>query len=205
MQEAPSQRPPEAPPEPISDLQGRILAEATRLFAERGYSGTSIREVVEAAGCTKPALYYHFESKEGLFLACIRTQTDRFTAIIEAAEQGEGSVRAGMTAGLRVFFDYVRIHPTGIRLLWRAEMQPETGQPVFDFDSVRTRHTVLVKERLEQARAAGEVREDVDLDDATHALVGMIDQRLDFWARGGDLPEDLPERLLGLFFHGVAP
>jgi TetR/AcrR family transcriptional regulator len=188
-----------------TDLRARILAEGTRLFADRGYSGTSIREVVEAAGCTKPALYYHFTSKEGLFLACIRSQTDLFTAMIEESVQGPGTPRARITAGLRVFFEYVRVHPTGIRLIWRAEMQPETGQPEFDFDSLRTRHTALVKDRLAEARLAREIREDVDLDDATHALVGMIDQRLDLWARGGDLPEDLPERLLSLFFDGVAP
>jgi TetR/AcrR family transcriptional regulator len=191
--------------EETTDLSGRILAEATRLFAERGFSGTSIREVVEAAGCTKPALYYHFASKEGLFLGCIRAQTDRFTEIIEGTEQLAGTPRARMTEGLRLFFDYVRSQPMGIRLVWRAEMQPESDQPAFDFDSLRTWHITMVKQRLMEARDAGEVREGVDLDDATHALCGIIDQRLDLWARGGDLPADLPERILRLFFEGVGP
>lgn len=203
--EASSERPPDPVHQAPCGLHDRILSEATRLFAERGYAGTSIRALVEAAGCTKPALYYHFQSKEGLFLACIRAQTDRFTALIEQGDQTPGSPRVRMMAGMRVFLDYVRSQSAGIRLIWRAEMQPETGQPAFDFDSVRTRHAALVKERLAEAQAAGEIREDVDLDDATHALVGMIDQRLDVWARGGELPRDLPERLLTLFFDGVAP
>ena len=39
---------------------------AAKLFAERGYDATSVREIVEAAGVAKPTLYYYFRSKEGL-------------------------------------------------------------------------------------------------------------------------------------------
>ncbi|MFW5876293.1 MAG: TetR/AcrR family transcriptional regulator [Myxococcota bacterium] len=200
---------PPAPAKPLApgspDLRTRILREATRLLAERGYGGTSIREVVEAAGCTKPALYYHFGSKEGLFLACIRAHTDLFTQMLERSVQGPASM-GSMLEGLRSFLDHVRSHPTGIQLLWRAEMHPDRGQPAFDFESVRSQHIAMLEDRLRHARDAGEIRRDVDLKDATYALVGMIDQRLDLWVRGGgDLPQDLPERLLGLFTRGVAP
>ncbi len=43
-----------------------ILRVAARLFATRGFEATSVREIVEAAGVTKPTLYYYFGSKEGL-------------------------------------------------------------------------------------------------------------------------------------------
>lgn len=57
---------------PSSDdtcTRGEILKQAAKLFAQRGFDAVSVREIVEAAGCTKPSLYYHFESKEGLALA----------------------------------------------------------------------------------------------------------------------------------------
>jgi AcrR family transcriptional regulator len=44
---------------------------ALRLFAERGYGGVSNREIVEACGCTKGAIYWYFESKEDLFRAVL--------------------------------------------------------------------------------------------------------------------------------------
>ena len=44
----------------------RLLAEATRLFAERGYEGTSVSEIVRAAGVTKGAMYHHFAAKDDL-------------------------------------------------------------------------------------------------------------------------------------------
>lgn len=45
----------------------RLVRTALRLFAERGYAGVSNREIVEACGCTKGAIYWYFESKEDLF------------------------------------------------------------------------------------------------------------------------------------------
>ncbi len=45
----------------------RLVRTALRLFAERGYGGVSNREIVEACGCTKGAIYWYFESKEDLF------------------------------------------------------------------------------------------------------------------------------------------
>ena len=50
----------------LSPVARHIARAAARLFAERGYDATSVREIVEAAGVAKPTLYYYFRSKEGL-------------------------------------------------------------------------------------------------------------------------------------------
>jgi AcrR family transcriptional regulator len=47
-------------------VTSRILSEATRLFAEKGFLGTSVQEIVDAANVTKGALYYHYSSKDDL-------------------------------------------------------------------------------------------------------------------------------------------
>ncbi len=54
--------------------RARLLAAGRRTFAERGYHATSADRVSERAGCTKGALYDHFGSKEGLFLALLDEQ-----------------------------------------------------------------------------------------------------------------------------------
>jgi AcrR family transcriptional regulator len=59
------------------EVARQIARAAARLFAERGYDATSVREIVEAAGVTKPTLYYHFGSKQGLAEALLtRPMTD---------------------------------------------------------------------------------------------------------------------------------
>jgi AcrR family transcriptional regulator len=65
----------------------RLLAEATRLFAEHGYDRTSVQEIVEAAGVTKGALYHYFGSKVDLlheiYGRVLRLQMQRLEAIAD--------------------------------------------------------------------------------------------------------------------------
>src|SRR3954454_6457963 len=54
-----------------SEMARHIARVAARLFATQGYDATSVRTIVEAAGVTKPTLYYHFGSKGGLAQALL--------------------------------------------------------------------------------------------------------------------------------------
>ncbi|CAM5504407.1 hypothetical protein SHIRM173S_11601 [Streptomyces hirsutus] len=68
----------------------RLLAAATRLFAEQGYDRTSVQEIVEAAGVTKGALYHYFGSKDDLlhevYARVLRVQQERLDAYANADE-----------------------------------------------------------------------------------------------------------------------
>lgn len=198
-----SSSPPTSSPAPT--LRDRILAEATRLFGERGYAATSVREVAEASGCTKPALYYHFGSKESLFLAALRAETDTLNRLVEAPIPDGMTVRQHLVNTLDRFFDHLRDDVVGVRLVMLADLRPEPGQPTFDFASIRDRHLARTRELLELGVVRGELRSDLRLDDAVFALTGLIDQRLQAWLQGEPLDLDLSERLVLLFFHGVAP
>ncbi|WP_433433422.1 TetR/AcrR family transcriptional regulator [Nonomuraea sp. CA-141351] len=74
-------------------VRQRLLAEATRLFAERGFEGTSVQQVVVAAGVTKGAMYHYFDSKDDLlheiYARVLRMQMERLTRIAD----GPGDVR----------------------------------------------------------------------------------------------------------------
>ncbi|MET7333739.1 TetR/AcrR family transcriptional regulator [Nonomuraea sp. NPDC005650] len=74
-------------------VRQRLLAEATRLFAERGFEGTSVQEIVMAAGVTKGAMYHYFDSKDDLlheiYARVLRMQMERLTRIAA----GPGDVR----------------------------------------------------------------------------------------------------------------
>jgi AcrR family transcriptional regulator len=69
-----------------ADTRARLLAAARRTFARDGYHATSLDRVSANAGCTKGALYDHFGSKEGLFLALLDQQ---FATRIEQAQNGD--------------------------------------------------------------------------------------------------------------------
>ncbi|MEV6103556.1 TetR/AcrR family transcriptional regulator [Streptomyces sp. NPDC051940] len=75
----------------------RLLAVATRLFAERGYDRTSVQEIVEAAGVTKGALYHYFGSKDDLlheiYARLLRLQQERLDHIASLDEPVESRLR----------------------------------------------------------------------------------------------------------------
>ncbi len=60
-----------APNVEMASVPRHLARVAARLFADRGFEATSVREIVEAAGVAKPTLYYHFQSKEGLASALL--------------------------------------------------------------------------------------------------------------------------------------
>jgi AcrR family transcriptional regulator len=62
-----------------------LLDEATTLFAERGYAGTSLEDVASASQVTRGAVYHHFASKQALFEAVLDLQEARVTAEVVAA------------------------------------------------------------------------------------------------------------------------
>ncbi len=66
------------------EMAAHVARTAARLFAAHGYDATSVREVVEAAGVTKPTLYYHFGSKQGLAEALLTRPMTEFVARLRA-------------------------------------------------------------------------------------------------------------------------
>lgn len=68
----------------------RIQTEAARLFVASGYHGVSMREVAQAVGVTKPALYHHFADKEALFLALLEGALSMLAGIVDQARAKTG-------------------------------------------------------------------------------------------------------------------
>jgi AcrR family transcriptional regulator len=79
--------------EQTGNTEERILKQAMRLFLEKGYHGTSIDDITQAAGLTKGALYWHFRSKEGLLKRIVEEFEKRFLdGLIQALREVKGGV-----------------------------------------------------------------------------------------------------------------
>ena len=203
------QSPPTTPPAPSSGdgrrLRQRILDVALTLFAQRGYSATSMREVALGAACTKPALYYHFENKAGLFLEVINEQMRTIGGVMESQFARPGSVRERCHAAMVMHFEHIRQNPLGLRMLVRAELHAESGQPTFDFRSFRDRFRDMLAALLREGVDNGELRADLNIDDAVEALAGMVDFRCMLLVLQGEpIPEDYPARVLKVLYGGFA-
>jgi TetR/AcrR family transcriptional regulator len=116
------------------DVRARLLESATGLFVRKGYAGTTVREIVESAGVTKPALYYYFENKEGLFLELMRGAHTRFLALLDEVLEGDGSAAGKIRALLERGYDLFLEHRDIARIGYAIYYGPPQGAPFFDFD-----------------------------------------------------------------------
>lgn len=108
----------------MAGTRERIITEAMRLFAERGYKGTSVAAIEEAAGLSpgSGALYKHFRSKEDVLRAGVASYLDRLDGVREATasiplgvnEPGTGMRFAGAAAMAEI-----TAHPEFNRILFR--------------------------------------------------------------------------------------
>lgn len=83
-----------------------ILETAARLFLERGYRSTSLRELATLLKITKPALYYYFQNKEQILVECYRAGIASIEGLLE------GRTEAG--SGLQKVESYLRVYATAI-------------------------------------------------------------------------------------------
>jgi AcrR family transcriptional regulator len=70
------------------ETRRRILVVAAQAFADRGYAGTSLSDLLKASGVTKGGFYFHFPSKEALALATLRFKQEQWAGAVMAAMLG---------------------------------------------------------------------------------------------------------------------
>jgi AcrR family transcriptional regulator len=94
-----------------------LLDAGRRLFARRGYDGTSVRDIAREASANLGAVTYHFGSKRGLYEAVLKEGLTPVVDSVGEAAHGEGTPMERLEAVIEVFFAYMLTHPELPRLL----------------------------------------------------------------------------------------
>jgi AcrR family transcriptional regulator len=188
---------------PRSVRERQIVDAAVAVFARRGYHATTVDDVADAAGISKPMVYAYVGTKEELFIACMRRESERLVqAITDAVAQGRGSDDR-LWRGLRAFFQFVADYRDGWRVLYRQAR----GQETFAEELARLRTTVasIVADMLAQANAdaKGTVAR-TDIQTLAFALVGAAEATAE-WVieqEQGD-PDETATRLVNVLWVGA--
>jgi AcrR family transcriptional regulator len=113
-----------------ADARRRQLFDvALSLFAEHGYASTTMDDIAEAAGVTKPLVYQHFESKRALYLELMDVfSRELVTRIVKATSNAEGP-RQQVELGFAAYFDLMVHNEQAFRLLYGRDApdDPELG------------------------------------------------------------------------------
>ena len=189
-----------------STARDRLLAAAVRLFEQRGYAATTVREIVEAAGVTKPVLYYYFGNKEGIFQDLVRDAMDRFDRAMEKADQPCGSAKDRIEAICLEVFSLFKAHIPLVRVINSLYYGPPQGAPPIDVDRFHFAFQDRLKKLLLEGRRAREFAFH-KTEDAMWAIIGALNIATEVELCHPEMAlkdKDL-KRVLAIVFVGLKP
>lgn len=159
----------------------QLFAVALRLFAERGYRATTMEDIAEAAGVTKPLLYQHFSSKRSLYLELVDSVAEDLLGAIGEATATASGPRQQVELGFAAYFGMVVTHEEAFRLLYGRS---DAGDP--ELGSALRRVEAAIVEAVDPLIAAGLAPEHRRL--LAYAVVGMAEGASRHWiaARSGE-------------------
>ncbi|MEU1626571.1 TetR/AcrR family transcriptional regulator [Streptomyces sp. NPDC020096] len=181
----------------------RLLAEATRLFADRGFDRTSVQEIVEAAGVTKGALYHYFGSKDDLlhevYARVLRLQTERLEEI--AAGTGTVAERLHRAAADVVVTSIENLDDTKIFFRSMHQLSPEKQKAV---RAERRRYHERFRALVEEGQREGTFRAEPRPDLVVDFFFGSVHHLGTWYREGGPLSAaQVAEEFADLLLYSV--
>lgn len=144
------------PEAPTGSTAESIAEQAAELFSAKGFAGTSIREIAEAAGITKPTLYYYFGSKEGLVRHILQSATRSFVDSVDGAATS-ADLRLALLALARGHVAFADSHPATVNLICRLQHQPPGEAPACDLEGMQQEGLGRLSAVFEAAIGRGEI------------------------------------------------
>jgi len=174
--------------------------EAARLFAEKGYHGTSTRELAEAMGVQKGSLYAHMESKQDLLWEIARDGAAAFHAALDAIPEelpAVDKIRLALAAHLGVVAEQLDVATVFVR-----EWRYLDGERRETFLAERRRYEERIRDLFREGRELGELRS--DLDEAMAALLFLSAANWAYtWLQAGRDTGALADRFYALLVDGM--
>ena len=141
-----------------SESREQILDAALALFAQKGYAAATVREIVDAAGITAPSLYYHFGSKEGLYMELMQTHCAQIDSVLALHTHTRDSAKHRLKDLVDKIFQHVIEDKNFFRLMFTIYYGPSQGSPYCDFISYHVKFHAAIKKIIEEGIAAKEFR-----------------------------------------------
>ena len=198
--------PPAAPLPPDQEMRARrrLIEAAIQIFDRKGYAASSVREIAEAAGVTKPVVYYHFGSKEGLLVAILDEAVRDFSSTIDAAVARAGTARERMVRLCEDVYGLFERNVSVARVAHMVFLGPRDVAPPYDLMVLERRLREGVVRIVTDGQAADELR-DVDAEDVALATMGILEgcQDRQMFPELSQVGHDGLRRILNLLFDGL--
>ena len=184
----------------MATRRSQLTREAARLFAERGYHGTSIGDLAEALGVQKGSLYAHIASKQDLLYATMRAGAEAFHGALDAVPEDlpvTERIRLALRAHLRVVGEQLDVATVFVRE-WRY-LEGDRREEIL---GERRRYEERFRALFREGRDLGELR--ADLDEHTAARLALSAANWAYtWLTPGYDTDALADRFHALLIDGI--
>jgi AcrR family transcriptional regulator len=184
----------------MSARRAELTRQAARLFAERGYHGTSIGDLAEAMGVQKGSLYAHIASKQDLLYGTMREGADAFHGGLDAITEelaATEKIRLALRSHLRVVAEQLDVATVFTRE-WRY-LEGERREEIL---AERRRYEERFRALFREGREHGELR--TDLDESAAALLVLSSLNWAYtWLQPGRPTDELADRFYSLLIDGI--
>ncbi len=195
-------------PETPSNGGGRreeLLGIAGRLFAEKGFKNTTVRDIADAAGILSGSLYHHFDSKESMVDELLDSFQTALWTEYDAIVASDRTPRAKLEAVVRASFDAIDHHPHEVAV-FQNDAAYLIGFERFAYLAERNeRFRSLWTSLLRDGIASGELRGELDVELVYRFLRDTVWVAVRWYRPGGALSADeVADQYLTILLDGIA-
>ena len=184
----------------ITPRRRELARHAARLFAERGYHGTSIGDLADALGVQKASLYAHIEGKQELLYATMREGAQAFHAALDDIPErlpASEKVRRALRAHLAIVRDQLEVATVFVQ-----EWRYLEGERRDEIVAERRRYEERIRALFREGREGGEFRTDLDENAAALLLLSAANWAY-AWLKPGTDTDQVADRFYSLLVDGM--
>jgi len=158
--------------------EGEIVAAAEKIFGQKGFEAASMDEIAVEAQFTKRTLYQYFENKEELFFAAAHNGYKKLFSYLQEASENEQTGFMKLLQGNKGYYRFYKEFPEVLMLIGEiGQVKKKTGegsQRLKELMKVDNEMFQWVARVIEEGKADGSIREDLDSIKATFSIIFMM-------------------------------
>ena len=182
-----------------------LLDIAARLFAERGFKNTTVRDIADAAGILSGSLYHHFDSKEAMVDELLDSFQQELWREYDAIEASDRTPREKLEAVVRASFDAIHHHHSEVAIFQTDAAYLATFDRFAYLNERNTRFRNLWTGLLTDGVSAGELRADLNVELVYRFLRDTVWVAVRWYRPDGDLsPGQVADQYLHILLDGIA-
>jgi TetR/AcrR family transcriptional regulator len=190
-----------------NETEERLLDAALTLFASKGFAATSVREIIEATGVTRPVLYYYCDSKQDLFERVVRWKHDDAYKELDATISATRGVANRLQAIIRGTFAFCAADPRVPQLMFQTSFGPVVSELAEFLQAIAESRFGIVANVMLEAIDSGELHGG-DAHSLALLFCSIMDHHANALSRMPNpehkLRPELADALVDAFLYGVS-